>query len=875
MKHFLTLLSLLPLHLFAQHLTALPAIEKTFHNDRTNTPAFVRFKSPEPSFSGFAEFSRNLYQMRAEDGLSLLRMEKDRIGFTHHRYQQTYAGTPVEWAVIIAHEKEGKLQSVNGDFYAGINPVNMPLLNPEKAVEAAIGHIGARVYKWELKEEEEAVRKALENPAFSYDPKTELVILPIGEGAGTEFRYAYKCDIYAHEPMGRWDIYVDAQTGEKLNMISKIHTDNSPGIAHTKYSGIRPIITDSIAPDQYRLRETSRGGGIETLNLNRTENFAGATDFIDSNNVWQNFNSFKDEVATDVHWGTAMTYDYYFNELGRNSYDNQGSKIVSYVHYRLNEFNAYWNGSFMLYGDGSGLPLTSLDVCGHELTHGVTQNSAGLIYQRESGGLNESFSDIFGEVVEFYSKPAEANWKIGEDFGALRNMANPGQYGDPDTYKGSNWINADDDCIPSNANDRCGVHTNSGVQNFWFYILSEGDTAINDFDSAYSVSGIGILTAAQIAYRNLTVYLTPSSKYIDACFYSIQSAIDLYGENSNEVIQTTNAWFAVGLGKRYSTVPTSDFSVKEKLCQPGSIIKFINNSGNATSFEWDFGDGSTSNALSPSYKYDVPGSYTVKLIAFNSSSSDTLIMPNYINIYTNYPVAQTCSMSATSPIGTIGIYNVNFNTINKTSKSAFSEGSYMDFTCERTTIEAGVVYPISITTNSSTSVYTRVWIDYNNDGVFMAPDELAFATDNTVNLHTGTVSAPLNAVLNTPLRMRVVSSRPTSNDPSNPCTVKAGQIEDYVVYVSPSTGITGNETSQMLTIYPNPSNGILHIQYENKAGTQALLELFNPLGQLILTEKLNSTNKTSSFDLSNYPAGIYYARINNGKQQQVSKIVLE
>lgn len=209
----------------------------------------------------------------------------------------------------------------------------------------------------------------------------------------------------------------------------------------------------------------------------------------------------------------------------------------------------------MTYGDGSSvngnLPLTALDVCGHEITHGLTSKTANLAYQKESGALNEGFSDIFGNSIEVWARPTKNSWKLGEDFNyVIRDMANPNAYKQPDTYLGTYWVNVVG-CTPtsgSTGNDQCGVHTNSGVLNYWYYLLTTGGSGTNDKGFAYNVAGIGVDKAAAIAYRTLTTYLTSSSTYLDARMLSLQAASDLYGAGSVEVTQTTNAWDAVGVG---------------------------------------------------------------------------------------------------------------------------------------------------------------------------------------------------------------------------------------------------------------------------------------------------------------------------------------
>ena len=153
----------------------------------------------------------------------------------------------------------------------------------------------------------------------------------------------------------------------------------------------------------------------------------------------------------------------------------------------------------MIYGDGSSTngnkPLTSLDVCAHEIGHGMTSFSANLAYNKESGALNEGFIDILGNSVEFSQRPTKASWKLGEDFSyVIRDMANPNAYRQPDTYGGTYWVNVVG-CTPTGGatgNDYCGVHTNSGVLNFWYYLLVQGGSGTNDKGFAYNVTDIGL-----------------------------------------------------------------------------------------------------------------------------------------------------------------------------------------------------------------------------------------------------------------------------------------------------------------------------------------------------------------------------------------------
>ncbi len=265
----------------------------------------------------------------------------------------------------------------------------------------------------------------------------------------------------------------------------------------------------------------------------------------------------ENHPAHDAHWCMEQTYDFYLNELGRNSYDNAGALIQSYIHFGFGWPNGAWTLDKLFLGDGDGVNTTYrtyLNIVSHEFTHGVINNNGGggLDYLGESGALNESFADIFGTAVEHYAKPDSANWLHGEEGslipgGYVRSMADPHTRQQPDTYGfvDSYWANPADTTY-----DFGGVHVNSGVQNHWFYLLSVGGSGTNENGDAYDVTGIGIDKAQQIAYRNLTNYITasPSSNYFDAVQGSLMSAEDLYGGVSSEYLAVENAWYAVGIG---------------------------------------------------------------------------------------------------------------------------------------------------------------------------------------------------------------------------------------------------------------------------------------------------------------------------------------
>ncbi|HEX2901169.1 MAG TPA: hypothetical protein VHS96_15730, partial [Bacteroidia bacterium] len=321
-----------------------------------------------PEFSGVATFRQ-------------ISAFEDQIGMMHRRMQLLVDGLPVEGAVLVVHERQGRMVAVNGDIYGLKVKSTNPALSEAQALQAALGHVGADKYMWEMG----GMRTRFEEDRLHSLPKGELVFAPFqGDYKTNNFRLAWKFDIYATRPLSRQWLFVDANTGEVIHALNRIHTVDVVGSAVTLYSGTLPITTDQTGPNAYRLRESGRGGGIQTLNMQTGFDYNLAVDFTDANNVWNNVNPAQDECAPDAHIGTEATYDYYHLKYGWDSYDDNNALLKSYIHYDVAFGNAFWDGSQMTYGDGDGSlftsPLTTFDVCGHEVTHGVTEYSAGLIY---------------------------------------------------------------------------------------------------------------------------------------------------------------------------------------------------------------------------------------------------------------------------------------------------------------------------------------------------------------------------------------------------------------------------------------------------------------------------------------------------------------
>lgn len=246
--------------------------------------------------------------------------------------------------------------------------------------------------------------------------------------------------------------------------------------------------------------------------------------------------------------------DYYQSIHSRDSYNGSGGDMV--LRHVASWANGQWIGSGIIrIGMNTGALgefYNTLDVVGHEFTHGVTENNGlgGLTYQGESGALNESFSDILGETAEmWYENGAHTiDWLHREDYvgGANRSLINPNARTQPDTYQGLHWASTG-----VGDPDYGGVHTNSGVMNFWFYMTCEGGLGTNDNNDDYSVTGLGVDAMREIVYRMLTGEMTSSATFADARIAAVNIASDIYGDCSNAVKQVTNAWYAVGVGNPY------------------------------------------------------------------------------------------------------------------------------------------------------------------------------------------------------------------------------------------------------------------------------------------------------------------------------------
>lgn len=540
-----------------------------------STPNWIYFRegtsiNPATIFTDLKE----AFQLSAADTMLLVKNERDNLGFQQYRYQQYYKNHRIVYGEYVVHQQpNGFVKSANGRLITGLNLEAKPVLGEQSALNSALQFMNAKKYLWQNSAMERELKRQKGNETATYYPKGELVYAPAKRGGpfqAQDYRLAWHFKIYTDDPaVVAKSVYVDALTGTVIHY-APIAMNCSVGSGNSAFNSNVTIHT-SATGGSYRSHNDCQATDILVYNCNG----GGAANifYTDADNTWT---AASQQSAVQAQWGAEMTYDY-FNALhGRASWDGAASDMIVYNNAYLGENNACWGctGNSMIFYAGYTSAATddwnTNDIMGHEFAHGVTQASANLVYESEPGALNESFSDIFGEMVESWSE-GFTDYLIGGDRGAIRSLSNPNLYGQPDTYLGTYWVNTAG-CLPSWWNDNCGVHTNSGVQNYWFYLLSEGGSGTNDLGQAYNVVGITRFKARLIAYRALTAYLTPYSQYIDARRATLEAAWDLYGQCSPEIIAVGDAWHAVGVE---SQSPQYAFNVCGNYPASGTFVQAI------------------------------------------------------------------------------------------------------------------------------------------------------------------------------------------------------------------------------------------------------------------------------------------------------------
>lgn len=470
-----------------------------------------------------------------------MKVWEDELNITHIKMQQYFQGIKVFGGQIILHGSNGSINVFNGTYFPTPNIDDfIPSYDELSAEKIALEDVATETTIGEIKN-------------FGIDQLnyqlaiSELVIYHYDRDINSE-KLAWHITLRPNF-IDRWEYFVDAKTGEIINKYNNTCADGPTTASATDLNGNNRIINTYQAGSYYYLLDATKPmfnaglsnipdnpvGAILTLDANNTH-MDNITHVSSSNNTW------NDPSSVSAHFNGNLTYDYYKNTHNRNSINGEGGTIISVVNctnkQNQNMANAFWNGQAMFYGNGGGifLPLAGgLDVAAHEMTHGVVQNTANLVYQNEPGAINEAMADISGAMVD------RSNWTIGEEIipsnspyfptGAMRDMANPHNGGTSFNDNGYQPMHVSEQY--HGTDDEGGVHINSGIINHAFYLLAT--TISKD-------------KAEKIFYRALANYMTQTSQFIDCRIAFEAAAKDIYGNNSTEHNAVINSFYNVGIG---------------------------------------------------------------------------------------------------------------------------------------------------------------------------------------------------------------------------------------------------------------------------------------------------------------------------------------
>ncbi len=537
------------------------------------------FERYGPSLGLAANPHLKLEQVKSETGAK---------GAVHRRYQLYYDSIEVEGMEFFLHAQEGKVRSASGKVVSELEINVEKRLSEAEALESARKQLNAD----EKSEDKESQRG-------------ELIIAraDIDDYSPQSFKLAYKFLIAASKPFGIFEVYVDAKTGKIIKQVTAAYNCFSPHATQTSvgvqtqsktkryFGGEAPLAFSTFvpiknrylqgqstipfetefdtSPSQYRLgwlgngygtyrletKEYSGAGFISGSKSAQDQFYANMPIVLNPSTSWQT----NHQEATTTHWTMQKTYNYYSNVHQRSgpANNNEIGRVITNVPefaFGTNPQDFYGPSYFRTFGNQAGKELimiqspqnqswTALDVVGHEFTHGVTKYTSNLVYEKESGALNESFSDIMGYCIDRRTFPNDWNWDLGEDIGfTLRNMQNPNLFNQPSAFQGANWW-PQNGCTPIPENDHCGVHRNSGVMNHWFFLLLSGGN-----ENGVIVSPIAFDRAEKIIYDAFAHRMGVTSNYADARSATLAAAQSLYGTCSNEYRQVGEAWHAVNVG---------------------------------------------------------------------------------------------------------------------------------------------------------------------------------------------------------------------------------------------------------------------------------------------------------------------------------------
>lgn len=537
---------------------------------------------------------KSFFKLTADDELVLYKTNTDEFGNSHLKYQHYHIGIPVYGSQIILHCKNNVVYTVNGELFSNVTSGAQPGISLQDAQNRALASVGNDAHLFSSTPSDEDEKNL---PSLEYYKVKNLFVL------------TYKITVESTKPHNKYSVRISATDGSvvsKQSLFIDCLGNREDGHDHQTVPAnepVKPEISDNKAAcngdcnngqgtmlyytDQYlvigkhqfgldckyRLLNGCYSTVIHTMSRSNISSNSTSGDGYEYTDQTTYFNFAVLAPGNTAHWGITMADEFYRGYFGRNGFSGGGGTLNAFCNENsIGTDNAYYDPSTdeLNFGAGGGSlahnDLVSLDIVGHEFTHGVSQYEANFDPYGEPGALNESFSDIMGNMIEDYAKYVHGT---GTSFSYVlgnepfyhtpftipggptvypdRDMSYPNNSNLPDTYNGTYFWNP-----ASTSVDYGGRHINCTVQDYWFYLLAEGGSGTNDLGNPFCVQGIGKNSAMRIAYQNLCNYMSTYSNFAAARSGSIQSAIDLFGANSNEVAQVTAAWYAVGVGSQYN-----------------------------------------------------------------------------------------------------------------------------------------------------------------------------------------------------------------------------------------------------------------------------------------------------------------------------------
>lgn len=788
-----------------------------------DTPIYTRDKKipafyAVPNGAGIIRRDRNsngvdaqiiqLLNLNKETSLVLRDTLTDTAGGYHETFKQLYKGIDVDGAKCVVHyNKMGIANLISGNLRTIENLNTKPRITDMQSKARAIEIIKNGQFTGAI------IHRTIDS-LFECSDGTLVIFV-----SDDVPHLAYKHYIRSMIPSLNKRIYIDADTGGYLGGFCTI-CDVSTS-ASTVYSGIRPIETQ-LLNGSYVLRDLYRGSGVMTYRQN-TDNYESP------DNTWSNLSDY-DRASIDAHWGLEKTYDFYFSKFGRNSYDNYGSCIVSYVNYKeenngimIDWPNAKWDGYthciyFGRYYNGNS--FASLDVAAHELTHGVTQCTSDLNYERESGAINEGMSDVFAACVENEYKTGSQIWKMGEDIISygMRDLSNPTcKY-----YHGSGWVNTNQ--TPTYNNDYCGVHTNSGVFSYWFYLISEGGSGVNQSNLNYPVQSIGLDNAIKICYLMNSAYLSSNSTYSDAKTASYIAAQAL-GYSDIVIEQLRKAWIDVGV--------------------ESPKLKIVGNSYFCSSATY--------------YIDDLPPGCTVSWSLSDSyySNSHNLFVPNFPAVgYCLIIRDEDEDMMNATLTAEIKYNNVTIQTLTKTGLYAYEgfKGQYISGSFSGNIDNIGGSFIIPVTPNCGTTITSP-----NLLGATVTCSPTATTPDYWAHISS---SGELVVIM------------PTNNNGIpivfNITDVCGGQYTlNLFAQSSYSINVSNGENGIIVTLNENGDS-----EREVSHDQSWVVEVCNASTGVLMTTR-SSISRSATISTSGWPKGVYVVKVTVGKEVLTEKFIVK